>query len=479
MTSGDADRRAATPGASPAGSGRNPREDGVGASRVTARAETSEPEVSKLMEAVVERENMAAALRRVQANKGSAGVDGMSVEELTPYLTEHWPRIKEALLAGRYEPSPVRRVEIPKPDGKGVRQLGIPTVLDRLIQQALHQVLQPLFDPSFSNRSYGFRPGRDAHQAVRQAQVYVSEGRRWVVDMDLEKFFDRVNHDLLMARVARRVKDKRVLRLIRRYLQAGIMEEGLVSQRTEGTPQGGPLSPLLSNILLDDLDKELERRGHAFCRYADDCNIYVRSKQAGERVLASLTRFLHGKLKLRVNPEKSAVDRPWKRKFLGYSMTTHYKPRPKVAPKSVERFKAKLRTLFRYGRGRNLQRFIQELAPVLRGWVNYFRLSEVKGLFEELDQWIRRKLRCLLWRRWKRAYTRAKNLMKRGLEKQRAWKSATNGHGPWWNAGASHMNEAFPKHYFDELGLVSLQNQLQKLQGNLRTAVYGTVRTVV
>ena len=479
MTSGDADRRAVMPRATPAGSGRNSREEGAGASRVTANSEPSEPKAAELMDAVVERENLFAALRRVQANKGSAGVDGMSVEELTPYLKAHWPRIKEDLLAGRYEPSPVRGVEIPKPDGKGVRQLGIPTVLDRLIQQALHQVMQPLFDPNFSARSYGFRPGRNAHQAVLQAQVYVGEGRRWVVDMDLEKFFDRVNHDILMARVARRVKDKRVLRLIRSYLQAGIMEEGLVSQRTQGTPQGGPLSPLLSNILLDDLDKELEKRGHAFCRYADDCNIYVRSRQAGERVLASLTRFLHERLKLRVNPDKSAVDRPWNRKFLGYSMTFHHQPRLKVAPKSVERFKAKLKMLFRYGRGRNLQRFIQELAPILRGWVNYFRLSEVKGLFEELDQWIRRKLRGLLWRRWKRVKTRAKNLMKRGLDEERAWKSATNGHGPWWNAGASHMNEAFPKRYFDTMGLVTLLAQLRKLQGNLRTAVYGTVRTVV
>jgi RNA-directed DNA polymerase len=431
------------------------------------------------MEAVVERGNMWAALLRVKANKGSAGVDGMSVDELTPYLHAHWPRLKEALLTGRYEPSPVRRVDIPKPDGKGVRQLGIPTVLDRLIQQALHQVMQPLFDPNFSERSYGFRPGRAAHQAVQQAQVYVGEGRRWVVDMDLEKFFDRVNHDILMARVARRVKDKRALRLIRRYLQAGIMEEGLVSQRTEGTPQGGPLSPLLSNILLDDLDKELERRGHAFCRYADDCNIYVQSKQAGERVLASLTWYLHVRLRLRVNPDKSAVDRPWNRKFLGYSMTFHYKPRLKVAPKSVERFRAKLRRLFRYGRGQNLRRFILELAPVLRGWVNYFRLAQAKGLFEELDQWIRRKLRGLLWRRWKRVYTRAKNLMKRGLDKERAWKSATNGYGPWRNAGASHMNQAFPKKYFDAIGLVTLLDQLRKLQGNSRTAVYGTVRTVV
>jgi RNA-directed DNA polymerase len=326
--------------------------------------------------------------------------------------------------------------------------------------------MQPFFDPNFSERSYGFRPGRSAHQALRQTQAYVSEGRRWVVDMDLEKFFDRVNHDKLMARVARRVKDKRVLRLIRKYLQAGIMEEGMVSQRREGTPQGGPLSPLLSNILLDDLDKELERRGHAFCRYADDCNVYVRSKQAGGRVMASLTQFLHEKLKLRVNPDKSAVDRPWNRKFLGYSMTFHRKVRLKVAPKSVERFKAKLRVSFRKGRGRNLQRFIQELAPILRGWMNYFRLAEVKGVIEELDQWIRRKLRCLLWRQWKRVKTRAKNLMKRGLDEKRAWESATNGHGPWWNAGASHMNEAFPKKYFDASGLVALLDQLHKLQYN-------------
>jgi RNA-directed DNA polymerase len=479
MASGDADRGAEKPGASTLGSGRKPREGGVGASKVTAGSEPSKPKVAMLMEAVVERENMVAALDRVRTNKGSAGVDGMSVEALTPYLKEHWPRIKEALLEGRYEPSPVRRVDIPKPNRKGVRQLGIPTVLDRLIQQALHQVMQPFFDPNFSERSYGFRPGRDAHQAVRQAQAYVSQGRRWVVDIDVEKFFDRVNHDMLMSRVARRVTDKRVLRLIRRYLEAGVMEGGLVSQRTEGTPQGGPLSPLLSNVLLDDLDKELERRGHAFCRYADDCNVYVRSKQAGERVMASLTRFLHERLNLRVNPDKSAVDRPWNRKFLGYSMTFHQEPRLKVAPQSVERFQAKLRVLFRQGRGRNLQRFIQELAPVARGWVNYFRLSQVKGIFEALDQWIRRKLRCLLWRRWKRVKTRAKNLMQRGVAKERAWKSATNGHGPWWNAGASHMNEAFPKRYFDTLGLVALLDQLRKLQDNKRTAVYATVRTVV
>jgi RNA-directed DNA polymerase len=479
MTRGDVERRAEKPGAATLGNGRNPREGEVSASRVTARLEDSEPETKRMMEAVVERENMAQALKRVETNKGAPGVDNMPVTELRGYLRAHWPRIKEELLEGRYEPSPVRRVEIPKPDGKGMRQLGIPTVVDRLIQQALQQVMTPHFDPGFSERSYGFRPGRSAHDAVRQAREYVSEGRRWVVDMDLEKFFDRVNHDILMARVARRVKDKRVLRVIRRYLQAGMMEGGLVRQRVEGTPQGGPLSPLLSNILLDDLDKELEKRDHAFCRYADDCNLYVRSKRAGERVMTSITRFLRERLKLKVNPEKSAVDRPWNRKFLGYSMTPNRQPRLKAAPRSVERLKSKLRTLFRQGRGRNIPAFIRELAPVLRGWVNYFCLAEVKDIMEELDGWIRRKLRGLYWRQWKHSYTRAKNLMKRGLGEARAWHSASNGRGPWWNAGASHMNQAFPKKFFDSLGLVSLLDQLLWLQYLSRTAVYGTVRTVV
>jgi len=336
-------------------------------------------------------------------------------------------------------------------------------VVDRLIQQALHQVLMPLFDPDFSDHSYGFRPGRSAHDAVKSARAHVTSGRRFVVDMDLEKFFDRVNHDVLMARVARKVKDKRVLRLIRRYLQAGLMLGGMTTVRAEGTPQGGPLSPLLSNILLDDLDKELERRGHAFCRYADDCNIYVASKRAGERVLASITRFLSRWLKLTVNDVKSAVDRPWKRTFLGFSMTAHKAPRLRVAPKAVNRFRGKLKDIFRQGRGRAVARTVKDLAPVLRGWIGYFRLAEAKGIFEEFDGWLRRKLRCILWRQWKRPRTRFQRLMQRGLGEERAKASSSNGRGPWWNAGASHMNAAFKASFFANLGLPSLMTEHRRL----------------
>jgi len=447
--------------------GRNLPMAAGGVSSGTARREsTPVRELKNLMEAVVERENMLNAFRRVVGNKGAAGVDAMSVDELKPYLQTHWERIKEQLLEGSYQPQPVRRVEIPKPGGKGMRKLGVPTVVDRLIQQALHQALNPLFDLDFSAHSYGFRSGRSAHQALCQAREHVASGRRWVVDLDLEKFFDRVHHDVLMSRVARKVGDKRVLCLIRRYLQAGIMEGGLVSQPTMGTPQGGPLSPLLSNILLDDLDKELERRGHRFCRYADDVNVYVASRRAGQRVLDSIEKFLTHRLHLRVNRQKSAVDRPWKRKFLGYSMTWHKRPRLKVAPSSVKRLRMVLKKAFRQGRGRNLGKFIEDLTLTLRGWVNYFRLSEVKGIFEELDGWIRRRLRWIIWRQWKRAYARAKGLMRRGLGEKRAWESATNGRGPWWNSGASHMNQAFPKKFFDRLGLVSLLDSVLKFQCN-------------
>jgi RNA-directed DNA polymerase len=446
------------------GRGRNSRWPKRGASNSTARRENSHLKDRQLMEAVVARENMVKALHRVERNEGAPGVDEMSVDELRPYLTVQWPRIKEELLNGQYQPQAVRRVEIPKHNG-GMRQLGIPTVVDRLIQQALHQVLSPLFDPGFSESSYGFRAGRSAHGAVKAARSHVRGGKRWVVDVDVEKFFDRVNHDVLMARVARKVQDKRVLLLIRRYLQAGIMVGGLTEVSRKGTPQGGPLSPLLSNIVLDDLDKELERRGHTFCRYADDCNVYLRSKRAGERVMGSLTRFLEGCLRLTVNQEKSAVDRPWKRGFLGYSMTFHKENRIKVTVQAVKRLKNNVKELVRQGRGRNLSQFINDdLNPLLRGWIQYFRLAEVKGVFEELDGWVRRKLRSILWRQWKRSRTRYKKLLERNIVEERSHTSSCNGRGAWWNSGASHMNEAFPKKYFDQCGLVCLLDELRRLQ---------------
>jgi RNA-directed DNA polymerase len=428
-----------------------------------AREEYVETKTTSLLEQVVRRENLLAAHARVVHNGGAPGIDGMSVDELMPFCREHWARIREELLSDRYQPAPVRRVDIPKPDGKGTRMLGIPTVLDRFIQQALLQVLAPLVDPGFSDSSFGFRTGRSTHDATRQARRHVAAGHRWVVDMDLEKFFDRVNHDVLMARVARRVKDARVLRLIRRFLQAGMMDGGLMSPRTEGTPQGGPLSPLLSNILLDDLDKELERRGHVFARYADDCNVYVRSKAAGERVLTSLERFLWARLRLRLNRDKSAVARPWDRKFLGYSVTYHHQPKLRVARQSVERLRAKVRRLMRAGRGRRLGSVIKDLNRVTRGWVVYFRLAEVNGTFEDLDKWLRRRLRAIIWRQWKRPWTRYREMCRRGLSDERARQSAFNGRGPWWNAGASHMNAAIPTAVLRAAGLLSLLDEHRRL----------------
>ena len=418
---------------------------------------------TSLMEAVVERGNLKLAYQRVVENKGAAGVDQLAVSELKEHLKRHWPTIRTRLLAGDYQPLPVRRVDIAKPQG-GVRTLGIPTVVERLIQQALHQVLQPIFEPTFSEASYGFRPGRNAHQALRQARQYVAQGKRWVVDIDLEKFFDRVNHDLLMSKLAMKMGDARVLTLIRRYLAAGMMADGLVTPRTEGTPQGGPLSPLLSNILLTDLDRELERRGHTFCRYADDCNIYVASARAGRELLPRLTDFLAERLKLKVNAAKSAAARPWQRKFLGYSLTWHQKPKLRIAASSIERLTDKVKVLLRGARGRSLGTTIQTLNPVLRGWAAYFKLTETKRALEERDGWIRHKLRCILWRQWKRPYARARSLMQRGLTEERAWRSACNQRGPWWNAGASHMHAAFPKSWFAQQGLVSLLDTVQRLQ---------------
>ena len=418
---------------------------------------------SGLMDAVCERGNLKLAYQRVVKNKGAAGVDGIGIDEFDDHLKQHWPTIKAKLLAGEYMPHAVRRVDIDKPQG-GTRTLGIPTLTDRMIQPALHQVLSPIFEADFSESSYGFRPGRNAHQAVKAAQQYVAEGRRIVVDMDLEKSFDRVNHDLLMEKLSKKIGEGRVLRLIRRYLEGGMMADGMVSRRTEGAPQGGPLSPLLSNILLTELDRELEHRGHAFCRYADDCNIYVRSQQAGERVMASITRFLADTLKLTVNAAKSAVAQPWTRKFLGYSLTRHKSPKLRIAPTSLKRLDDKIREVLQGASGRSLTTVIDQLNPILRGWMAYFQLTETKQALEEIDGWIRHKLRCILWRQWKRPYTRAKNLMKAGLTEERAFRSAFNQRGPWWNSGASHMNQAFPKSFFDRLGLVSLLDTMRRLQ---------------
>lgn len=438
------------------------REDSGGTTKVTgferqastARGENAGTKDGALFEEVLRRENVLAAYQRVVRNGGAPGVNGITVDDLKDYCQKHWPRIREELFNETYRPHPVRKVDIPKPGG-GVRTLGIPTVLDRMIQQALLQILEPVFDPTFSDASFGYRPGRSAQQAVVRARQDMAAGYRWVVDLDLEKFFDRVNHDVLMARVARRVKDKRVLRLIRRYLQAGLMEGGLVSPRAEGTPQGGPLSPLLSNILLDEWDRELERRGHRFVRYADDCNVYVQSKAAGERVMASLEQFLSKTLRLTVNRSKSGVARPWERKFLGYSVTSNRDPKLKPSPESIRRLKNKLRQAFRIARGRNIGCFAGELRPMIRGWVVYYRLSDVRISFEELDQWLRRKFRATLWRQWKRPVTRFKKLMHYGLDQARAAASAFNGRGPWWNAGASHMNQTIPTSMLRRLGLVS------------------------
>ncbi len=426
--------------------------------------ENSIAEDVQLIERLVERKSMRKAYSQVMRNKGAAGIDNMPVEALMPYLKEKWAEIREQLVTGEYMPKPVRKVEIPKPDG-GMRQLGIPTVLDRLIQQAIYQILSPIFEPTFSESSYGFRPGRNAHGAILKAKQYQAEGRKWVVDMDVAKFFDEVNHDKLMSKIAKKVKDRRVVLLIRRYLQAGVMSRGVVKASNKGTPQGGPLSPLLSNIVLDDLDKELERRGHAFCRYADDCNVYVKSKRAGLRVLESIRNFVEKNLKLKINRMKSAVARPPQRKFLGYSFTWHKQPRIRVPKETVKRLRIHLKGIFRRGKGRNLQKFITEdLNPIYRGWINYFRLAEVKTFAEDTDKWIRRRLRLILWKQWKRPWTRRKRMIQAGLSEERAVTSAFNRRGSWWNSGASHMNDAFRKRFFDQLGLVSMLNELYKFR---------------
>jgi RNA-directed DNA polymerase len=427
-----------------------------GTESLTAKRGTESPAIGEhLMEEVCERENCKQALKRVKANKGSAGVDGMTVQQLPEHLKQYWPAIREQLLGGTYKPQPVKRVEIPKPDG-GIRKLGIPTVLDRFIQQAVMQVLQRRWDGTFSEHSYGFRPGRSAHQAVEQAQKYIAEGYRWVVDLDLEKFFDRVNHDKLMAKIAGRVGDKQLLKLIRAFLTAGVMEDGLVNPVDEGTPQGGPLSPLLSNIVLDEFDRELERRGLRFARYADDSNIYVRSRRAGERVMESITRFITTKLKLRVNELKSAVARPGERKFLGFSFTRAALPKRRIAPKAVERFKERVRELTSRTRGVSMERMAEELSRYLRGWIGYFGKCETPSVLEGLEQWFRRRLRSAIWKQWQRGTVRFAELRKRGVGTDLAAQTAGNAHGPWRLANSPALAIALPNAYFYSLGIPRL-----------------------
>jgi RNA-directed DNA polymerase len=407
------------------------------------------------MEAVVERENLKQALAQVKRNKGAAGIDGMSVDDLPAYLKEHWPTIRVQLLDGSYKPQPVRRVEIPKASG-GMRPLGIPTVLDRFIQQAVMQVLQAAWDPTFSERSFGFRPGRSAHQAVERAQVYIASGHAVVVDIDLEKFFDRVNHDILMGLIAKRVADKRILKLVRGFLTAGVLEGGLVSPTEEGTPQGGPLSPLLSNLMLDVLDKELEKRGHHFVRYADDCNIYGRSRKAGERVMASIETFLAKRLKLKVNKAKSAVAKPSVRKFLGFSFTGGKQPRRRIASQALVRFKARVRKLTRRTRGASLPQIVKELSVYLIGWRGYFGFCQTPSVLRALDEWTRRRMRAIAWKQWKRGQTRFDELRRRGVGRDLAAQTAGSPHGPWRLANSPALNIALPTAYFSSLGLRSV-----------------------
>jgi RNA-directed DNA polymerase len=411
--------------------------------------------MNRLMEEVCERENLKEALRRVKANKGSAGIDRMTVDGIADYLKQHWPAIREQLLSGTYQPKPVRRVEIPKPDG-GVRKLGIPTVLDRFIQQAVMQVLQRQWDRTFSDYSYGFRPGRSAHQAVAKAQQYIAEGRGWCVDLDLEKFFDRVNHDKLMGQIAERVGDKRLLKLIRAFLNAGVMENGLVSPSVEGTPQGGPLSPLLSNLVLDELDRELERRGHRYVRYADDCNIYVRSERAGQRVMQSVTQFITKELKLKVNETKSAVARPQERKFLGFSFTAGPEIKRVIAPKALDRFKQRIREITLRAKGVSMQTTIEELAPYMRGWRSYFGYCETPEVLVSLTRWVRLRLRAAMWRQWKTPRRRREALLELGVRLRLARNTAGSGLGPWYLAKAKALSVGLSNAYFKSLGLPSL-----------------------
>jgi RNA-directed DNA polymerase len=438
------------------GRGEAPRAAHEGTEVPMAKRSSEDPALPiLLMEQICQRENLKKALQRVRQNKGGPGIDGMTVAKLPGYLKKHWPQIREQLLAGAYKPKPVKREEIPKSDG-GIRKLGIPTVLDRFIQQAIMQVLQGYWDKTFSDRSYGFRPGRNAHQAISQGQQYVDQGYRWIVDIDLEKFFDRVNHDKLMGKLAKRIRDKRLLKIIRAFLNAGVMEDGLVSATTEGTPQGGPLSPLLSNIVLDELDRELERRGHRFVRYADDCNIYVRSVRAGQRVMASISMFITRKLKLKVNPSKSKVDRPWRCKFLGFRIIAGKQTQRSIAPSSLRRFKRRVRKLTCYRRGVSVEQMIEQLNRYLIGWRGYYGYSQSRSILKVLDRWIRRRLRCVYWRRWKRGKRRFAELRRLDINRDLAAKTAGSVRGPWRLSRSPALSYAFPNAHFDSIGLALL-----------------------
>ncbi|ULO05674.1 group II intron reverse transcriptase/maturase [Paenibacillus sp. 19GGS1-52] len=417
-----------------------------------------------MLEPLLSRENLLQALKRVESNKGSHGVDGMSVKSLREHIVQNWQKIRQAIEEGTYEPSPVRRVEIPKPNGGGVRKLGIPTVTDRMLQQAIAQVLTPLFDPEFSEHSYGFRPKRRGHDAVRKARVFMKEGYRFVVDLDLEKFFDRVNHDRLMMKLSEKVKDKKVLLLIRKYLQSGVMENGFVQPTREGAPQGGPLSPLLSNIVLDELDKELEKRGHRFVRYADDCNIYVKTLRAGERVKASVTRFIETRLKLKVNPAKSAVDRPWKRKFLGFSFSIDQEPKVRIAKQSLQKAKVRIREITSRKKPMRMEERMKELNQYLMGWCGYFSLADTPSIFQRMDAWIRRRLRMCLWKQWKNPRTKVKRLLSLGMPKDRAYEWGNTRKGYWRIAGSPILSRALNNQYWESNGLKSLLDRYNSLR---------------